>query len=237
MDIYRTRVGPFPGCPSHEALKDIYDVAQPPLPSDIDRCDIDVVEERQSSMFFPRKAIKDILDKPRIEIILKCNCESCTRGHESSPPKFETLVAWVVDHGRILLAILIYLGHTWLINSLGQRSDRISDENLEAVLNVISERRPVGLSPNFKRSYKSALRLFQPRKFTMGSPTFSYSHQDRFPYLNTKSIAKGSFGEVFSFEIHPDYIDDKVLEKYSQPQWSPTKTKVSLLSTCITPSH
>jgi hypothetical protein len=210
-------------------------VAQPPLSADIERCDIDAMEERQSIMFFPRIAIKNILSKARIETILKCECDSCKQGRESSPPKFDMLVTWVMDHGKILLAILIYLGHTWLIKSLGGKADRISDGNLDAVLTVISERRPVGLSPNFKTSYRTALRLFQPRTFTMGSPTFSYTPQDRFPYLNTKplSIANGSFGEVFSFEIHPDYIDKEVLEKYTQSEWSQATTKVSILLTHI----
>jgi hypothetical protein len=72
MDIYRTRVGPFPGCPSYNALKLIYREAQPPLPSAIENYDIDALEKRQSIMFFPRKAIKDILDEDRIKAILKC---------------------------------------------------------------------------------------------------------------------------------------------------------------------
>jgi hypothetical protein len=208
------------------------------LPVDIERCDIDALEERQSIMFFPRTAIKDILSKARIEKILKCECASCEQGRESSPPKFDSLVTWVMDHGKILLAILIYMGHTWLMKSFGGKVDRISDDNLDAVLTVISERRPVGLSPSFKKSYRAALRLFQPRTFTMGSPTFSYTPQDRFPYLHTKSIAKGSFGEVFSFEIHPDYIDKEVLEKYTQSDWSQATTKVSILLThIVTPAN
>jgi hypothetical protein len=228
MDIYRTRVGPFPGCPSYDALKLIYREAQPPLPSAIENYDIDALEKRQSIMFFPRKAIKDILDEDRIKAILKCDCVICVKGREFSPPRFKDLVHWVENHGKVLLAILIYLGHTYLMKTLGGETDRVSDDRLEAVPGVLSSlsRRPVGMSPNFHTSYKSALHLFQPRTFTMGSPSFRYGEKDRFPYLNEKSIDQGSFGEVFQFEIHPDYLDKSIDEKFKE--WSPTKTTVSI---------
>ena len=146
-----------------------------------------------------------------------------------NPSKFESLVDWVMEN-KILLAILIYLGHTWLVKSLKEKGDKITHGNLDAVSNVISERQFVGLRQNFDKYYKSALYLFRPPKFATGKPTFSYDDRDRFPYLKNKLVGRGSMGKVFKVKIHPDYIDQKLVDIYTL--WSP-KSKARSLFSCI----
>jgi hypothetical protein len=222
MEIYRINEGPFPGCPSYDALRDIYRTAQPPLPA---QSPLDVLKERDSKMFFPRAAIKRILDKHRISKILDCSCKRCEIGRESNLPKFDALVNWVSQHGRIVLAILIYLGQTWLIKYLGGKADRVSDDNLDAVLGIFANQQPPGLPKHFMQSYQSALYLFQPPRFMLDSPNLIYDKHQRFPYLNEEFVAQGSFGKVYKFEIHPDYLDQQMAKKYTG--WSPTNPSVS----------
>lgn len=215
MEVYRAFVGPFPGCSSYNALCDIYRTAQPPLPDDPAQSSLDILLARDSKMFFPRSAIKKILDKPRIREILNCSCDRCKIGRESGKVRFDTLVEWVSNNGQIVLAVLIYLGHTWLIKSLGEKADKISDDNLDAVFSIIANRQPAGLPKAFKESYQCALYLFQPPRFTLGSPTLVCDDRQRFPYLNEEFVARGSFAEVYKFEIHPDYLDKDLTSKYT----------------------
>jgi hypothetical protein len=223
MELYRIDEGPFPGCPSYEALRDIYRTAQPPLPP---QSPLDILKERDSKMFFPRAAIKQILNKPRISKILECKCKRCEIGRESDLLQFDALVDWVSQRGRIVLAILIYLGQTWLIKYVGGKADRVSDDNLEAVLGIFAnQQQPRGLPKHFIQSYQSALYLFQPPTFMLGSPKLIYDKHRRFPYLNEEFVAEGSFGKVYKFEIHPDYLDQQMATKYTG--WSAANPSVS----------
>ena len=169
-------------------------------------------------MFFPKGKIEEILNEEQIEMVLKCICDRCVDGRENSLPDFQVLVKWVTNHARLLLAVLIYLGHTRWIKEFTARG--ISDADLHKVITSISSRRPVGLSPGFKKSYETTLDLFSPPVFVMGDPKFNYDDNQRFPYLNDEHHKEGSFGKVRKFEIHPDYLDpslQSIALKYAPP--------------------
>ena len=185
---------------------------------DITECSLEALKKRDSKMFFPRREIEAILSEEQIERVLKCNCARCVDGRENSLPDFQALVKWVTKHARLLLAVLIYLGHTRWIKEFTARG--ISDADLHKVITSISSRRPVGLSPGFKKSYETTLDLFSPPVFVMGDPKFNYDDNQRFPYLNDTHHKEGSFGKVRRFEIHPDYLDpslQSIALKYAPP--------------------
>jgi hypothetical protein len=240
MEIYRTIHGPFPGCPSHDVLQRMYRIALPTLSADdIAECSLEALKKRDSKMFFPRRElIEDILSEEQIELVLKCDCVRCVDGRENSLPDFQALVKWVTKHARLLLAILIYLGHTRWIKEFQARS--ISDADLHKVITSISSRRPVGLSPGFKKSYETTLDLFSPPVFVMGDPKFNYDDNQRFPYLNDTHHKEGSFGKVRRFEIHPDYLDpslQSIALKYAPPSaggTGPGSVRISYMSLAST---
>jgi hypothetical protein len=219
MEVYRTIHGPFPGCPSHDVLQSMYRIALPKLSADdITECSLEALKKRDSKMFFPKREIEAILGEKQIEMVLKCSCDRCVGGRENSIPDFQVLVKWVTKHARLLLAILIYLGHTRWIKEFTAKG--IGDEDLHKVITFISSRRPVGLSPGFKKSYETTLDLFSPPVFVMGDPKFNYDDNQRFPYLNDTHHKEGSFGKVRRFEIHPDYLDpslQSIALKYAPP--------------------
>lgn len=198
----------------------MYRIALPKLPvDDIVDASLEHLTQRDSKMFFPRKAVEAILNMDTIREVLECNGESCCRrGRENNLADFEVLVPWVFNHAQTLLAVLIYLGHTAWINYFSK--GHIGDDNLDRVITFIDETHPAGLSPGFVRSYQNTLDLFRPAIFVMGEPRFAYQDHQRFPYIKDEFFQKGSFGEVRRFEIHPDYLDSslaKVAEKYSHP--------------------
>lgn len=239
MDIYRTFTGPFPGCQSYVALRAIYAAAMPPLLGELAVCSLEVLEKRRSKMFFPRETIRDYLSRERIKTIINCGCVHCVHHHIKSRTEFDKLVDWVERESRILLAILIYLGQTQFIEVLSHRTDTINDGNLDGVISI---RRPVGLTPDFnlksfKESYQMALNLFRPAMFIIGRPIFKYDEHQRFPYLRDEPHAKGSFGEVRKFDIHPDYIHQTLRDEYSELPQRPGNglaTSPVSLSTCLT---
>ena len=224
MEIYRTLNGPFPGCPSHTVLQKIYQIALPKLRDgdgdveDIAHASLKVLNERDPKMFFPEGAVKHILDEGTIWEVLDCKGDCCRHARENSLSDFPVLVTWVFNRARILLAVLIYLGHKTWINTFRERG--IGDAHLDKVTNFITTERPLGLSPGFAKSYEKALDLFRPPTFVMGEPKFTYDDNQRFPYIEDEQCGEGSFGKVRRFEIHPDYLDESLAQiaaKYSPP--------------------
>ena len=172
-------------------------------------------------MFFPGGALKALLDESTIRDVLSCSGEGCC-GHarEKNLSNFEVLLTWVFNHARTLLAILIYLGHSTWINTFRERS--IDDENLDRVITFINNQvqQPAGLSRGFAKSFEKTLDLFRPPVFVMGNPKFTYGDNQRFPYIDDQPCGKGSFGHVYKFVIHPDYLDKtlaKIAAKYCPP--------------------
>ena len=218
MEIYRTFHGPFPGCASYEPLLAIYRTGLPALPVTGDLEDVSVYElrERDSKMFFPRTDIQKILDEDVVRNVLNCTCFRCKDRREKNSSEFDVLVRYVSNHARILLAILIYIGHSSWINVF--KKGRYGDDNLDGFLFHVSNHAPLGLSPGFKGSFQAALDLFRPPIFTMGAPKFNYEQNQRFPYINDELCGEGTSGTVRRFEIHDDYLDKslrKVASKYT----------------------
>ncbi|KAI9744084.1 MAG: hypothetical protein M1818_002236 [Claussenomyces sp. TS43310] len=213
MEIYRTFIGPFPDCRSYDALREIYRTALPAIqPVDPAECTLDTLKKRDDKMFFPQETLKNLLNAARIRLILDCKCVKCEPHRESNLSQFEELVDWVSRRAPILLAILIYIGHPWMIKSLTKSS--CTDQNLGDV--TAGHRHLNGASEIFKDAYRKAYDLFRPAVFIMGAPAFAYEDYERFPYMRDEFHAKGSFGEVWKFEIHPDYIDESLRVKYPQ---------------------
>ena len=218
MEIYRTIHGPFPGCASYQPLLAIYRTALPALPinGNLDEISVDVLRERDSKMFFPRSGIHEILQELVVRDVLDCTCNRCKDRREKNRSEFDVLVRYVFNRARVLLAMLMYLGHADWINVF--KKAEFGDENLDGFLSYVSNHPPPGLSPGFIKSFESAFDLFRPPIFTMGTPKFSYEYHQRFPYINDEECGKGSSGTVRKFEIHDDYLDSslrKVASKYT----------------------
>jgi hypothetical protein len=218
MEIYRTINGPFPGCPSYGVLQRLYQSALPKLKLDIADCSLEQLTERDSKMFFPKSAIYTVLDKETVETVLGCTKECCKARAERSKTEFPTLVNWVMNDARTLLAILIYLGHTQWINTF--KANQLNNNNLDRLITFVANHKPSGLSSGFSRSYERTLDLFRPPVFVMGQPIFTYEDNQRFPYINDEYKAKGSFAEVRKFLIHPDYLDGSVKEIFAKKIYS-----------------
>ena len=218
MEIYRTIHGPFPDCASYGPLLAIYRTALPALPvtEELEDVSVDDLRERDSKMFFPRTLICNILEENVVQQVLDCTCLRCNNRREKNSSEFVILVRYVSNRARILLAILIYLGHASWISLF--KNGGYGDDNLDGFLIYISNHPPPGLLPGFAKTFQSALDLFRPPIFTMGTPKFNYSEHQRFPYINDELCGVGSSGTVRRFEIHDDYLDEslrKVATKYT----------------------
>jgi len=223
MDIYRTFHGPFPGCASYEPLLAIYRTALPALPDtqELEDASVEKLQERDSKMFFSRTEIRKVLEENVVRDVLSCGCNRCNDRLERNISEYEVLVRYVFNRARILLAILIYLGHASWTNVF--TNGGYGDENLDGLLSYIQNHSPAGLSPGFARTFQSALNLFRPPIFAMGTPRFNYDEHQRFPYINDELCGVGSSGTVRRFEIHDDYLDKSLIEvasKYTQSEGS-----------------
>ena len=222
MDTYRVLNGPPRECFSQSLLPRILGVGQPAI--DLKHPTLDILQEREQVLFFPHKAINELF-RPKHDInpvnsILSCRCERCRKGLggrnliEQGP-----LADRIVERPlTILLAILIFIGHTHLIGHFASH-DRIDDSSLDSVTEYIRSEEnlekwqkllPLHGVEGFCKLYNSARNLFQPPTFSMDRPTAQYLSTQRMPFLDDQLHDRGSSGKVYKFNIHPDYLEEEI---------------------------
>ena len=226
MDYYRHVHGPSPGCRSHEYLIRILAVGEPRVV----RAPLRIKDtlDRQDSLFFPKEEVRKVLESEEVlEWILRCRCPQCEKYLKMSSGESKEIARSILspDHPKVvLLAILIYLGRVYIIRYLAQR-DSVHDAALAIEHDMLSADGFPDLSGSGKQSqeawsqskedkdwflddYHLARTLFDPPAFrTKDKWTFNYPPDCRFPFLDDQKHGEGSFGEVYKFNIHRDYLD------------------------------
>ena len=224
MDAYRAAHGPSLECKTWPMLCEILQAAQPPI--DLLKSSAHLLHEREPIKFFPQTAIKDILSRRDghnpVKEILRCRCETCAncaKNCERLPPnELKRVAKKIADSCKIILAILIYIGHGHLIRYFGPK-DRIEDSSLDSVTTVLGHEENLDMLKNllgshdtdaFCKLYDSARDIFDPPTFALGGPTTPYSRIYRMPFLQDEPHARGSSGKIHKFDIHEDYLDQKI---------------------------
>ncbi|KAL6718834.1 hypothetical protein ACLMJK_003068 [Lecanora helva] len=227
MDIYRAIHGPDIRCRSWPLLAQILLKSQPPI--DIDKATVHQLHEREPVKFFPRRAIEDIFDPTDgsispLEEILKCDCSTCERCETPKGSEMAELIRRIKkrhDGLKILFAILIYIGHGYLIKHLGPIG-RVSDSSLDSVTSHLQQEENLRTSQKilasddlnpFCKMYDTAKDLFQPPTFDLGGPTSPYGGSYRMPFLRDEVHAQGASGEVRKFNIHEDFLSQAIKDQ------------------------
>ena len=221
MDTYRVTHALPPQCVAQSFLSRIIRVGQPAI--DLKHPTVDNLQEREQVLFFPHKAIHELFRPNQstnpVKLILECTCTRCRGYGGRNVLERGPLADRIVERPlTVLLAILIFIGHTHLIRHFASH-DRIDDSSLDSVTEYIRSEENSGkwqqlLSlhgvEGFCKFYNSARNLFQPPTFSMGRPTAHYLSTQRMPFLDDQIHDRGSSGKVFKFNIHPDYLDDEI---------------------------
>ena len=172
MDAYRITLGPNPGCATWPFLRQIIQAGQPPL--DIQKSDIRQLQEHEQIVFFPKSAIRDISRSAEgrvlVHKILICRCHSCGRCDASQGSELHKIENTIIQApATILLALLIYIGHGYLIRYFAAQ-DRCKDSSLDSVTTIIrndsnnwKKRLATDNIEAFCRIYDSARNLFDPQ--------------------------------------------------------------------------
>ena len=244
MDYYRHKHGPFSDCVSHEYLMRILAIGEPRVVKHPLR--IKDILDRQDSVFFPKDEVRKVLGSKKVlESILRCRCNQCGEYLKMTLSESKEIALSILSQDRpkvVLLAILVYLGRTFLIRYLAQQ-DSIHDDALAIDREMLSaddfpdltglgdQARP---SPSqlseqqdwFLDNYHLARMLFDPPAFrTRDKWTFNYPKDCRFPFLDDQKHGAGSFGEVYKFNIHQDYLH--VDPECAKKDWYRSKREVA----------
>ena len=183
--------------------------------------------DRQESTFFPKNEVRKVLENGEVlEDILRCRCDQCRRYLIMSASDSKEIAHSILSSDRpkvVLLAILLYLGRSFLIRYFAQQ-DSVHDAALVIDPKILSAKDfpdllALGSQSNqassqsseqqewFLENYHLARMLFDPPAFrTKDKWTFNYPEDCRFPFLDDQKHGEGSFGEVFKFNIHRDYL-------------------------------
>ena len=236
MDTYRVLHDPSRTCAAQAFLPKILDAGQPSI--DLKHPTVDGLQARDQTLFFPHSAILELFkpknDSNPVKSILECRCKRCRKGPggrnlvEQGP-----LAVKIVERPLIvLLAILIFIGHTHLIGLFASH-DRIDDSSLDSVTQYIRSEENHGKwqkllalhgVEGFCKFYNSARNLFQLPTFSMGKPTALYLRTQRMPFLDDQLHERGSSGKVYKFNIHSDYLDEEIKHE----DWYSSKNPVSI---------
>ena len=237
MDTYRVLHGPPLDCVAQSFLRRIHEVGQPPI--DLKHSTLDELQDRDRVLFFPHKAIHELFrpknDTNPVRSILECKCKRCRKDHGRNLMERVPLADRIVERPlTVILAILIFIGHTHLIRLFASHN-RINDNSLDSVTEYIrSEENAKELSSllslhgieDFCKLYKSARNLFQPPTFSIGKPTEHYFSTQRMPFLNDQIHDRGSSGKVYKFNIHPDYLDEEIKNEDWYSSSNPVGTNI-----------
>ena len=224
MDPYRESHASR-GCEGLKHLRGILEAGQPPV--DVNEASIQELQDREKIVFYPAD-VKDILKKA-VRDILYCRCDRCKVARGTTGTETDIRVEATLKHCTLLLAILIYLARPDLIHIFVRRE--VTDTTLLSVPTVLEDKEAnfqTLFSPQTVRSFcdkfRQALTLFQPVSFALNQPSREYQRERRFPFLNDEFHASGSFGEVWKFDIHPDFLSTEI----KQTEWYRDHGKVSV---------
>ena len=236
MDAYRAVYGPPAGCITWPYLREILQVAQPRI--NLEKASVDRLQEREQLLFFPQGAVREIFRSKNegepVKEILGCRCDRCRRCKSPKNSELEEVASRILKESTILLAILIYVGHGYLIRQFGS-NDRIKDASPDAVTTVLKARDNIERSQRilrvddeagvetFCQLYHSARNLFLPPTFCLGGPTTRLGDTYRMPFLEDLPHAHGQSGKVRKFNIHEDYLDQQIKDE----DWYNSRTQVS----------
>jgi hypothetical protein len=246
MDLYRQNIDR--GCHSHSYWQRLRRVARPT----VDPTRIKELYKRENVLFYAKKDVYGILgEEAALDDILRCR-ESCCKQHlmmaDTEPKMIKDSVLNKNKPKVILLAILIYLGKSYMIWRLSKH-DKLHDSALDALHGMASEsdstwiemwadllKRPTEggkLSKKcreeidtFLENYRFVTNLFDLPVFsTQNSWDMGYSEDRRLPFLDDELHCEGTDTDIHKFNIHEDYLD--VDPKYAQKEWYLADSKVS----------
>ena len=226
MELYRHIHG-LPGCKGLKYLRSILEAGQPPI--DVNEASIQQLQEREKIVFYAADA-RAALTPTAVQEILCCGCDRCKAVRNTTGTENKARVEAVFSHQcTLLLAILIYLVRSDLIHVFVRQG--VTDATIADVPNILEDKEADFQKLFDSQSVKSfcdkftqARGLFQPVKFTLDELSYEYQRERRFPFLNDKFHAAGSFGEVWRFDIHPDFLSDGI----KQAKWYRDQGNVSI---------
>jgi len=147
------------------------------------------------------------------------------------------------DNARGLLALLVVIDHPALIGGfLQHRSEHVdtiltADLDREALKNYLPN---IG-TKRTEGEVRGFLNLFLIERLQFSPPTFKTNRyerldpQDVFPFINTTKIGSGGYGNVYSFQFYPGYLEwDEFKDLVGSP--APARDDVEML-TCIRDSR
>ena len=241
MHHYRQTYGPFSGCSSYQYLSKLLSIRQPEI-----TLRIKDIQSNQETVFFPRSRVREILGKKdAIDDILQCRCPRCKKHLVSTSGDAEEISQSILSRNHpkvLLLAILIYLGYSYLIKFLALQAE-IHDSALSIEERLLERDDFPDLMPIGSAAINSAMRRRAEAKLFLDNyrqvrmffdlPVFNTSERwtqrwdddYRFPFLDDQKHGEGAFGQVFKFNIHPEYLND-IDANYARKDWWLTKNKV-----------
>ena len=252
MEYYRHLHGPFPTCKSHESLVQLLAVGEPrPNGSNLR---INEILHRQQYVFYPKDEVRRVLGEEEVvKKIVGCRCDTCKNYLRMTGGEFKEVTNAILSQERpkiILLAILIYIGRSYLIRFFAMKNS-VHDSALALEKQLLSTegcppllKAGIEKSPNptdqagdeqewFLNNYYMAKNLFDPPVFSTSDDwTLSYHDDCRFPFLDDKKHGEGSFGKVYKFNIHPNYLHVDP-ESKKKDWYRRRKNQVGPLSFCV----
>ena len=190
------------------------------------------VHERLAVLFFPQKSISKLFTNvSQVQALLECDhCKKWRERTKAKPLEDKRLSEDIAKPENVnlhlILAILIYLGEAPLIRLLGS-SPNPSVSSVPDILR--NEEYMIGKqyfeseenTKIFCQNYDYAKPMFNVQKFRLMGTTRKFPSLTRFPFLNDELHKRGGFGEIRKFNIHEDYLDDKLrmmISKYCKDE-------------------
>jgi len=246
MELYRQIYGPHQSCHSLEFLAQILRKGIPDVNTAYPR--IDDLQKRERIVFYPSSRMRELFaNEATVTKILECRCATCIRHLRFSRTDLDEMVKSVLDKRKpkvILLAVLVYLGRSYMIKVLSRfvglddtelrslRRSTLAESTWAELLDTEAKAGSLSREGSrvldcFLENYESVVNLFSLPEFSTRSAwTCEYSSGQRFPFIDEEAHREGSFGEVRRFNIHSDYLD--IEDKYSKNLWYTSETKVSV---------
>ena len=202
------------------------------------------LQRQEELVFYPKDEVNKILNSTlSVRDILDCRCPVCERHLRARTIEQDEILQATLNPKSpkvIILAILIYLGKSFVIKWLSRRnglhdqsprldSTILSTKEWAELLSCEVEHKELdkrGLDERacFLDNYAFVVELFNPPTFRTEDWTFEYSESTRFPFLDDQWHRNGSFGEVRKFSIHKSYLD--IHGNLEGKRWDPSSSRV-----------
>ena len=210
MDLYRLIHRPPPPCTSHQYLQKILMAGQPPI--HVNQVSVTDSQRREERVFYPDKALRNIIQKDDVKLLLTCPCDRCRNARKNlTAIELPKRVDQIVDEpspSTLLLAILVFLEHSFLIREL-VFNHQVNDLSLHKVPTRLESRKGLlergfwdhqeqQTIDEFCHTYTSALALFDVPTFQDKGPFYEYTDECRFPFLDEEFHDSGSLGRFGS---------------------------------------